>query len=153
MAELSPEKRLLLAFVLTVLVLLGWSAMMRQLYPPPPAGPPGSESTPAGATAPAPVEPAPVPPSPEAAKAEAPTAAPIGVKPFDELRVSASLRQGTEERLITVDTETATIVFSTRGAVVRSWRLKNYHDPAGEPVELVQGPVTQLGSAAIRPAR
>ena len=66
-------------------------------------------------------------------KVEASPAAPPGVK------------QGTEERLITVDTDTATIIFSTRGAVVRSWRLKNYRDTAGEPVELVQGRTTKLG--------
>lgn len=133
MAELSPEKRLLLAFVLTVLVLLGWSATMRQLYPPPPSPPAGSassETVPAATTPPAASASS---ASPAGVKGEAPAAAPIGVK------------QGTEERLITVDTETATIVFSTRGAVVRSWRLKNFRDTAGEPVELVQGRITRLG--------
>ncbi|MGH9862313.1 MAG: membrane protein insertase YidC [Candidatus Acidiferrales bacterium] len=147
MAELSPEKRLLLAFVLTVLVLLGWSTMMRKLYPPPPsppAGQTGSETGPATTTSTA--EPAPAAPRLAGAKVEASPAAPLGVK------------QGTEERLITVDTYTATIVFSTRGAVIRSWRLKNFRDAAGEPVELVQGRVTQLGyplalwpSAAVKP--
>ena len=35
MSEFSPEKRILLAFALAILVLLGWSYYMRTVYPPP----------------------------------------------------------------------------------------------------------------------
>jgi YidC/Oxa1 family membrane protein insertase len=49
------------------------------------------------------------------------------------------------ERFLTVETETSTIVFSTTGAAVRSWRLKAYDDDDFGPVELVQGHATALG--------
>ncbi|MFQ5695526.1 MAG: membrane protein insertase YidC, partial [Terriglobia bacterium] len=58
---------------------------------------------------------------------------------------TAAVKQGIEERLLTVETETATLVFSSRGAVVESWRLKSYGDGNGEPLELVRGGVTGLG--------
>lgn len=41
------------------------------------------------------------------------------------------------EREITVDTDKYTVVFSNRGAVVKSWLLKNYKDALGEPLDLV----------------
>jgi len=54
-------------------------------------------------------------------------------------------KQGTEERYIRVETDTASIELSSRGAVVRSWALKYYHDAEGKPLELVQGRTTRLG--------
>lgn len=124
MAELSPEKRLLLAFALSIAGLWGWTTYMRWKYPAPPE---------------APAEEAPAPAAPAAAKAKpaAPVAAP--------LPAAAGVKQGTEEQLITIDTADARIVLSSRGAVVKSWTLKHYHDAAGKPLELVQGEATGLG--------
>jgi len=123
--ELSAEKRILIAFALSFVVLVSWATYMRQKYPPPP--PPEEPAV----SAPAPTEPAPtkkeaVPPMP----APAPVVAPV---------------RASEERLITVETDVATIVFSTRGAVVQSWKLKEWKDEAGEPLELVQSEHTRLG--------
>jgi YidC/Oxa1 family membrane protein insertase len=39
-------------------------------------------------------------------------------------------------------------VFTTRGGVLRSWRLKRYHDPAGQPLELIP---QQVPADAARP--
>ena len=39
-----------------------------------------------------------------------------------------------------VDTERFHVVFSNRGAVVRSWILKDYKDDTGKPLELVYQP-------------
>lgn len=125
MAELSPERRILLAFAISFVVLTLWSVWFRSKYAPPPVRP-----EPAPVTAPAPAE-----TQPAAAK-EAP---PRGAAPAGEIK------QGGEERLLTVETDSATIVFSTRGAVVRSWTLKNFHDDAGKPLELVQSEHTGLG--------
>ena len=47
--------------------------------------------------------------------------------------------------MLTVETDTSIIALSTRGAVVTSWRLKNYRDKKGRPLELVQGRKTGLG--------
>lgn len=128
MAEQSPEKRILIAFALSFLVLGAWSLYMRTKYPAPPR-----PASPAPVTAPA-VGAAPARPAPPEVKAKA------------ALRLPApGLKQGTEERTITVESDTATIVFSTRGAVVRSWKLKKYHDDAGKPLDLVQGEHTKLG--------
>jgi len=130
-SEFSPEKRILLAFALAILVLLGWSYYMRTVYPPQ-----EPDATPQQAQAP-----------PEA-KPEAPAAKPV-VAPAAVVvpppAAAPEVKQGSEERLVTVETDTATIVFSTRGAVVRSWRLKDYRDAARQPVELVQGSTTHRG--------
>lgn len=120
---MSPERRIILAFALSFLVLVGWSAYMREVAPPPetspaeeaPLSPPGAEVVP-------------VPPAPAFAGAPLP-----------------ETKQGTEERTITVETSHATITFSTRGAVVQSWTLKHYRDQQGEPLDLAQGARTGLG--------
>jgi YidC/Oxa1 family membrane protein insertase len=115
--ELSMEKRLLLAFGLMGLVLLG----SQYLFPPPePAKPPAvtkeaAEAAPAAETpAPAPAAPA---PTPAAAVAEE--------------------RKADSERTYIIETEIYKVMFSNRGAVVRSWILKHYRDNEGKPIELV----------------
>lgn len=99
---------------------------MRTKYPPPQRP---SQEAPA------------VTPTPPGAKAEVRPAPP----PTPPGMVALMPKQGTEERTITVETDTATIVFSTRGAVVQSWKLKNYRDDRGQPLDLVQGAHTGLG--------
>jgi len=44
-----------------------------------------------------------------------------------------------------IDTSAYHVVFSNRGAVVKSWTLKNYRDSAGKPLELVN----QTGAAKV----
>jgi YidC/Oxa1 family membrane protein insertase len=128
-AEPSPEKRILLAFGLSFLVLVVWSSYLRTTRPPP-------EAPPAPAPRPAAAEPAPArPPEQPAAPVVEPTAPP----PVSEVR------QGSVERIITIETDVATIVFSTHGATVRSWRLKDFRDDAEEPVELVRSGQTHTG--------
>ena len=119
---MSPERRIILAFALSFWVLVGWSAYMREVAPPPKTSP--AEEAPLLPSA----EVAPVPPAPAFAGAPLP-----------------ETKQGTEERTITVETSHATITFSTRGAVVQSWTLKHYRDQQGEPLDLVQGARTGLG--------
>ena len=41
------------------------------------------------------------------------------------------------DREVIVESESVRAVFSTRGAVLKSWRLKNYLDAGGHPLELV----------------
>ena len=129
MKELSPERRILVAFALSFVVLVSWSGYMRWKYPPPPPGEPA-------VTTPGPVE-------PQSGEPARPVAKPA-VAGRAEVR-AAELKQATEERLITVETEVATIVFSTRGAVIRSWTLKTFQDETGKPLELVQSQHTGLG--------
>ena len=41
------------------------------------------------------------------------------------------------EQDIVVENPAVTAIFSTRGAVLKSWRLKNYRDGLGAPLELI----------------
>ncbi len=134
MEELSPERRLLVAFTLAIVVFLGWGAWMRYRYPAPPVPPAeqpaaAPESSPSG-------QPSIAPPSGAQDKPARPQAMPAG---------GVQAKEDTEERTFRIETDTATIEVSNRGAVVRSWKLKNYHDPKGNPLELVQGATTGLG--------
>ncbi|MGQ9918824.1 MAG: membrane protein insertase YidC [Bryobacteraceae bacterium] len=128
--EMSMETRLLLAFGLMVLVLF----TSQYFLPKPPTTPqkpdaaktrpftpaPAAEhsvSEPAKGTQPA----SPEPPSP--ARAPAPSAPERIAAEKDEVHV--------------LETSVYRIVFSNRGAAIRSWILKRYRDSAGNPVELV----------------
>jgi len=115
MAELSAEKRILIAFALSFLVLALWTRYMQKRLPPPPP-------------------PAVTPPAP----AQAPP-------PSAKLAMPAP-KVGGEEREIVVETDVARLVFSTRGAVVKSWALKHHKDAKGQPLDLVHAAASaQLG--------
>jgi YidC/Oxa1 family membrane protein insertase len=114
------EKRVLLAVVLSFVVLFGYNVMFP---PPPPASTPAARPSP---TAPA-SRPAPAPGS----AAETP-AVPVEAAP---------LVADTSERDITFENQAVSAVFTTRGAALKSWRLKNYQNASGEPLELIPNPV------------
>jgi YidC/Oxa1 family membrane protein insertase len=112
---LIDEKQVLIAIVLCFVVIYGFQA----LFPPPrptskPVAPPTTAASPA---------PAPAAPADPNEKLPAVEAQPL---------VSAA-----EERDIIVEGPAFVAVFTTRGATLKSWRLKQYLDAAGEPLELV----------------
>jgi YidC/Oxa1 family membrane protein insertase len=78
--------------------------------------------TPSGAAAPG--TPGPTPPASPAAPGAASAATP---------RISASL-----EAYTTIENEFYKIVFTNRGALVKSWILKKYFDSSGKPLDMVQ---------------
>ena len=51
--------------------------------------------------------------------------------------VPAGSVAGTREETTVIDTDVYHVIFSNRGAVVRSWSLKKYKDANGKPLELV----------------
>ncbi len=119
------EKRVLLAVVLSFVVLYGYQA----LFPSPTARRPN----PASATAPAASPAAPAAgtqSSPGPATAEAPAAE-------STAPVAEALVHDTVERDIPVEGPEVQAVFSTRGGVLKHWRLKRYLDSAGRPLDLV----------------
>lgn len=121
--EISMEKRLLMAFGLMGLVLLG----SQYLFPTPEAPktpPPAAVESAAEKTADAAAE----APKPEAAPETpaAPASTPIAGERGDDT-----------EKTFTIETENYRVTFSNRGATVRSWILKNYDDNNGKPVEVV----------------
>ncbi len=115
------EKRVLLAIVLSFVVLYGYQAMFpppEPLKPVPAAQTPG---TPQGATA-----------GGATAAATPADAAPV------ELAAAASPVVGdTAEHDVTFENGSVRAIFSTRGGVIKSWRLKKYLNAAKEPLELV----------------
>ena len=50
---------------------------------------------------------------------------------------AAPLVSASAEQDIVVDNPAVTAIFSTRGAILKSWRLKNYRDGLGAPLELI----------------
>ena len=109
--ELSIETRLLLAFLLMGAVLFTTPYFFKSTQPPAPAKKTETAAKPAAST-PAPAAPASAAPNPG--------------------QVSAQ-----KEESVTVDTDLYRIVFSNRGAVVRSWILKKYKDSSRNQLELV----------------
>ncbi len=116
--ELSMEKRMLIAFLLMGAVLFLTPYLYKsnptQQKPAPKLAATQKTAPQKPAAAPAAVE-TPVP-------AEAPAAGKV-----------AAQSEGT----YVIETDLARMVFSNRGAVVRSWILKKYKDAAGQPLELV----------------
>ncbi len=130
--ELSMEKRMLLAFGLMALVLF-----VTQYFMPKPAKPAPEKAPAAVASEAAPgksAESAPTPASPAAPGKQASSTPSSAAAKATQPAAAVS---GSKEELLTVDTSVYRIVFSNKGAVVRSWVLKNYKDVAGKPVELV----------------
>jgi len=130
------EKRLLLAFLLMGAVLF----LTPYFYQPePPAAPPEEPV----ATEQAQPEQAPESVAEPAAVPEAQTATASGEESGTALEATAA---ETEENF-TIETAVYRIVFSNRGAVVKSWVLTQYADSSGEPLELVNRDVfEQVGA-------
>jgi len=116
--EFSSELRILLAFAISfVILLISRPLLVRE----PPPAPSVTESSPAANAQATPATPESSAPSPDNSTAAAPTQPTAGE---------------TEEE-ITVEGDLYRVIFSTRGAVVKSWTLKNYRDQQGNPLELV----------------
>ena len=119
------QLRTLIAFGLMGLVIFATPYFYKFIAPPAPPKP--IEQT-AGKTIPSPTP-------------SANTAEPIAANPAEAQAVTtpaeASATSAVAEQTTEVDTQLYRIVFSNRGAVVRSWLLKDYKDRAGKPLELV----------------
>ncbi|RJQ51692.1 MAG: membrane protein insertase YidC [Nitrospiraceae bacterium] len=108
------EKRTITAVVLSLVILLGWSFLQQKFFPQKPAP---SKKAPVEAAAPVPAGPSPAP---------APAALP-------ETTAGAASD-------VVVETDLYKAVFSTGGAVIRSWELKTYKDSKKMPVVLLKAP-------------
>ncbi len=122
------ERRVLLAVLLSFVVLYGYQL----LFPPPPEPKPaaaGQQSSPGAATAGSPQSASPAPDitqRPPPAEAESGQSSP-----------ASATTPAVTGRDIVVENPAVRAVFTTRGAALKSWRLKKYRDAAGEPLELV----------------
>lgn len=114
------QRQILLAIVLCFVVIYGWQAIFPPPPPPkPPVAPGQVTSAPSGTAAPQAQPPPAVQPPPVKVEAEAPV-------------VAAS-----DEQDIQVENAHVRAIFTTRGGVLKSWRLKNYRDGTGAELELV----------------
>ena len=117
------ERRVLLAIILSFLVLYGYQA----LFVPQPAkkesvaGGPGSAATPSSSSPSVPVSPSSV----------APPGATSAASSGNVVTGDAT------ERDLQIENDRVIATFTNRGARLKSWRLKRYQDPGGQPLELV----------------
>ncbi|MCW5964015.1 MAG: membrane protein insertase YidC [Bryobacterales bacterium] len=126
--EISVERRMLLALVLMGAVLIGSQYLFRAFGPPPEA-----TLTPVAETA----ESKGGTPSAEPATAAAPVA-PASSPSIEASPASpAAIRRAETEELFIVETNLVKVTFSNRGAVVRSWTIKDHKSTDGSPLELV----------------
>jgi len=110
--ELSPQLRALLAGLLSLIVVVGWTMLYKPAKPAPqaPAAQTTSQApaTPAPSTAPAAVAAAPAP-------------------------VSAETKAAAQEQTIVIENDLYRVELLSRGGVVRSWQLKKYFDDNKPP--------------------
>lgn len=134
--DFPMELRVLLAFALSALVLMLWMPIQQRFFPPPaplkqpaPQAKPSAPASPPGADAGAK---APVPRPQKAAGKRAP--------------VAPAVMQASEETEAILENDLYRVVFSNRGALVKSWTLKRYQDGRGKALEVVNhGPDARLG--------
>jgi YidC/Oxa1 family membrane protein insertase len=115
------ERRLLLVFALTFLVILLFEPILKKYFPQEAAPAKPSQSQ----THPVPVPAAPAAPASSTPGLRAKATAPVAAE------------QAHAESETVVENDLYRITFSNRGAQVKSWVLKKYDDEQGNPLELV----------------
>jgi YidC/Oxa1 family membrane protein insertase len=117
--KFTPELRILVASLLSFAVIILWA----KFFGPKPPGQPTQANRPAE-TAPATPGPATSPAAnPSEATATRATIAPAAA-------ASVTVRNDSQERAVVVENNLYRVEISNRGAVVKSWQLKNYKDDA-----------------------
>ena len=125
------EKRLLLAIVLSFAVLFGYQLLFQKKAADVPAAGPAMTET----TAPAPVTAAPAPAPEKTAPGQTSSAA-----------IPAPKAAGASGEIKTkIDTSLYQAVWSNKGGVLVSWKLKKHLDEARQPLELVPKTAEALG--------
>ncbi|MBL4664604.1 MAG: membrane protein insertase YidC [Nitrospinaceae bacterium] len=121
------EKRLLLAFVLSLAVFIGWGAFMAKFQPPPVEQIDEQPQVPVTAQSPA------VPGSATSSRPQSgssqPMAAPVVVNPFPG-----------EEKEVQVDVGKTHYVFSNRGGVLKQVFLPRFRNDDGDIINLISNP-------------
>ncbi len=117
--EPGMEKRLLLVFALTFLVIVLFQPLLKKYLPQPPT-PPAQSQPQAQSPPPAPAS----NPAPSAAQSKTGKSAPATV-------------QASAESEVIIENDLYRITFSNHGGLVKSWMLKKYDDEKGQPLDLV----------------
>jgi len=135
------ERRVFIAIVLSFLVLYFYQTYVAPS--PPPAPKPAASSAPTPSAAPSSAGAAPSTPS---------SPPPSGAALSSGSREPQAVVSDTAEREITVETAKVTAVFTNRGGRLLHWRLKDYRDTRGEPVDLVPSglPASEVSPFSLR---
>ncbi len=116
------ERRLLLVFALTFLVIILFQPLLKKYLPQPPPSSPQNQTA---------VQ------APAQGAASAPAQVPAAA-------VGASKQAASESETI-VENDFYRITFTNRGGLVKSWVLKKYDDEHGKPQELVSKAAEKYG--------
>jgi YidC/Oxa1 family membrane protein insertase len=116
------ERRLLLVFALTFLVIILFQPLLKKYLP---------QSATSPAETPAAVQPA-----------GQPSAASV---PLASVPATAASKQASAETETVVENDLYRVSFTNRGGQVKSWILKNYKDEHGNPLELVSKAAESYG--------
>ena len=126
--EPGTERRLLLVFALTFLVIMLFQPLMKKYGPQPPAPKPEASQ---------PQNPPTAQPQAQALPA-AGMAAPSRSSTSKGAAAAPATKQASSESETVIENDLYRIVFTNRGGQVKSWVLKKYKDkPDGNPLELV----------------
>ena len=120
------ERRLLLVFALTFLVIVLFQPILKRYLPQPP------QTAPTEIQNPTPPQP---PPAGNAPQISQPTTAAVSEK--------AAVRQAGSESQTVIENNLYRITFTNRGAQVTSWILKKFDDDHRQPLELVNSAAAQ----------
>ena len=116
--EPGMERRLLLVFALTFLVIVLFQPLLKKYYPQPPA----TQTQPQ-------------------IQAQIPRALPAAVAAEAERPkgpgAAAAAKQASTESETTIENDLYRVTFTNRGGRVKSWILKKFNDDKGSPLELV----------------
>ncbi len=118
------EKKLLLAIVLSFVVLFVWQAVFVKKIPPP-------EQTPQSFTETQQVQ------QPAQKILPEQKTAPVETPVPEQVDFDATTE--TSEKQIVIETSLFKSVWSNKGAILKSWRLKEHLDEEGNPLELIPG--------------
>jgi YidC/Oxa1 family membrane protein insertase len=121
----SFEKRLPLALALMMLVLLAWQYFFKPAPVPKSAVPAASPTVQVAGQKPFITAPEASAPTPPFVHGQSPPAGPLAPV------------QGSSESISEIDSNLYHIVFTNRGAMMKSWVLKKYKDDAGKPLQLI----------------
>src|SRR5919109_1123051 len=114
------QRQFLLAIILSFLVIYGWQA----LFPPPPPPKPAPQTEPQKVT-------------PEPSGKAAPAVQPEAITAPVEADVNKPIVAAASDQNIEFKNTHVTAVLTARGAALASWRLNDYRDGTGAPLELV----------------
>src|SRR5450755_4676368 len=115
------ERRLLLVFALTFLVIILFQPLMKKYLPQSAA------------------------PTPETPAAIQPTQSNASLAPQVSVPAAGVSKQATAETETVVENDLYRVTFTNRGGLVKSWVLKTYFDEHGKPLELVSKAAENYG--------